>query len=130
MKLKSFLSKYDTVIFDMDGVITSEENYWTSAALTVAEYMSMRAGADVDTEMYMCRADKIREHVFCGDKLIGLLKAKGVNSNWDLGYVTVLCACIAGGEGDDIFTAELEYAKTLPDNIIRAVSGVVPGRRS
>ena len=120
MKLKSFLNKYDTVIFDMDGVITSEENYWTSAALTVAEYMSIRAGADVDTEMYMRRAGKIRETVFCGDKLIGLLKAKGVNSNWDLGYVTVLCAQIAGGEGDSVFTAALKYAKTLPDNIIDA----------
>ena len=79
------MRKTDAVLFDMDGVITSEENYWTSAALTVAEYMSMSAGADVDTEMYMRRADKIRERVFCGDRLIGLLKAKGVNSNWDLG---------------------------------------------
>ena len=40
MKLAKFLDKYDTVIFDMDGVITSEQNYWNCAALTVWEYLN------------------------------------------------------------------------------------------
>ena len=120
MKLKAFLQKYDTVIFDMDGVITSEENYWNSAALTVAEYMSICTGKKVDTEGFMREAVHVRERVFCGDELISVLKAKGVNSNWDLGYVTVLCTHIVGCSGVNAFNATLEYAKTLPDNIIDA----------
>ena len=43
MKLAKFLDKYDTVIFDMDGVITSEQNYWNCAALTVWEYLNTTA---------------------------------------------------------------------------------------
>ena len=42
MKLAKFLDKYDTVIFDMDGVITSEQNYWNCAALTVWEYLNYK----------------------------------------------------------------------------------------
>ena len=37
--MKEFLNKYDTVIFDLDGVITSEQCYWDAAALTVWEYL-------------------------------------------------------------------------------------------
>ena len=38
--IKSVFDRYDTVIFDMDGVITSEEMYWNAAALTVYEYIN------------------------------------------------------------------------------------------
>ena len=34
-----FLEKYDTILFDMDGVITSEEMYWKAAALIVHEFL-------------------------------------------------------------------------------------------
>lgn len=119
MKLKEFLNKYDTVIFDMDGVITSEQNYWNSAALTVWEYLKWNNGENIDTAEGMERLDEIRSTVFCNDELIGVLKGKGVNSNWDLGYVTVLIAWICGGKnyGGD-FSEVLEYAKMLSDNIL------------
>ena len=39
MPLAKFVHQYKTVIFDMDGVITSEQNYWNSAALTVYEFL-------------------------------------------------------------------------------------------
>ena len=47
MKLAKFLDKYDTVIFDMDGVITSEQNYWNCAALTVWEYLNYNSGQKI-----------------------------------------------------------------------------------
>lgn len=68
---------YRKIIFDLDGVITSESAFWDSAALTVAEFM----GFPMDTPQ------KLRETLFCHDKLIRLVKNRGVNSNWDLVYL-------------------------------------------
>ncbi len=105
--MKQFLDKYDTVIFDMDGVITSEENYWNCAALTVREHLTgERPCAD---------AAEVRKEVFLNDTLIALLKGKGVNSNWDLGYVTVLISIIKGSDDPDTI---YDFAKTLSDNIL------------
>lgn len=112
--LKSFLDKYDTVIFDMDGVITSEQNYWNCAALTVWEYLNWNKGIHINSAEGMKKYPEIRKKVFCNDELISVLKSKGVNSNWDLGYVTVLIAWIVGED----FDAVLEYARGLSDNII------------
>ena len=119
MKLAKFLDKYDTVIFDMDGVITSEQNYWNCAALTVWEYLNYNSGQKINAAECMQNISKIRSHVFSDDELISVLKGKGVNSNWDLGYVTVLIAWICNGKNDwNYFDKVLEYAKPLSDNII------------
>lgn len=119
MRLKNFLDKYDTVIFDMDGVITSEQNYWNCAALTVWEYLNWNCHRRIDSQQCMQCMSVIRENVFCSDELISVLKSKGVNSNWDLGYVTVLIAWICSGvDGWGDFNEVLEYAKGLSDNII------------
>lgn len=114
--LKSFLDKYDTVIFDMDGVITSEQNYWNCAALTVWEYLNLNKGIHIDATYGMKNYGKIRKKVFCDDELISVLKGKGVNSNWDLGYMIVLISWIC--KVDEDFEPVLEYARKLPDNII------------
>ena len=112
MKLAKFLGKYDTVIFDMDGVITSEQNYWNCAALTVWEYLNYNSGQKINAAECMQNISKIRSRVFSDDELISILKGKGVNSNWDLGYVTVLIAWICNGKNDwNYFDIVLEYAK-------------------
>lgn len=117
--MAKFLDKYDTVIFDMDGVITSEQNYWNCAALTVWEYLSRNCGKEINSAECMKKIPQIRKTVFCGDKLISVLKSKGVNSNWDLGYVTVLIAWIcSGADGWGDFSQALEYAEGLSENII------------
>lgn len=119
MKLAGFLEKYDTVIFDMDGVITSEENYWNCAALTVWEYLKINRSEKINVQECMENLHKIRSTVFCNDELISELKGRGVNSNWDLGYVTVLVAWILGGrEGEVDFNEVLKYVKNMPENII------------
>lgn len=120
--MNRILDRYDTVIFDMDGVITSEQNYWNCAALTVWEYMHNR---EIDVNECMNNIPGIRSHVFLNDELIGILKSKGVNSNWDLGYLTVLIAWICGGKDNtEDFSGVLEYAKALPDNIIEVYSAI------
>lgn len=119
MKLAKFLDKYDTIIFDMDGVITSEDNYWNCAALTVWEYLSWNSGEKINAAECMDNMRQIRANVFCNDELISVLKGKGVNSNWDLGYVTVLIAWICGGKNAwNNFQSVLDYAKGLSENII------------
>lgn len=116
--MKDFLDRYDTVIFDMDGVITSEQNYWNSAALTVREYLSGKkyfGAEELDAAKMSADALRIRAEVFSGDRLINELKSRGVNSNWDLGYVTVLISLICGSDAPE---AILEYARSLSENIL------------
>lgn len=70
---------YRKIIFDLDGVITSESVFWDSAALTVAEFRGEPILSPVE----------LREKYFYGDKLIRLVKNRGVNSNWDLVYLSL-----------------------------------------
>lgn len=111
MALDAFLDKYDTILFDMDGVITSEQNYWTVAALTVWEWLYKDT---VISQMEENAAD-IRAKVFCSDRLISLLKGKGVNSNWDLGYI-VYAMCKINGTYN--FETVYKLCEELGDNIL------------
>ena len=71
------------IIFDMDGVITTEQNYWNAAALTIWEHFFNEKDVKRMSECLV----QIRNRVFFGDKTITLCKNIGVNSNWDLTYV-------------------------------------------
>lgn len=116
--MKQFLKKYNTVIFDMDGVITSEQNYWNSASLVVREYLSSSryfGKNKIDVKFMHENVKKIRDEVFLHDKLINILKTRGVNSNWDLGYITV---CISLILGTDNAQSIYDYACTLGNNIL------------
>ena len=114
--LKQFLNQYDTIIFDMDGVMTSEQAYWDAAALTVWEYLKWNKDEPINAPECMENLQEIRKKIFCDDQLIAVLKEKGVNSNWDLAYITVCMAWICGVEDD--FSAVLEYARNMPENIL------------
>ncbi len=86
MKLAKFLDKYDKIIFDMDGVITGEQNYWNIAALTAYELLNDRlyyGEGDVPASVGE-NFRSIRAELFDGDRFIAAAKEKGVNSNWDL----------------------------------------------
>ena len=80
-----------TVIFDLDGVITSEEMYWTTAGLVLHELLYSPRYWNVDGRseytppqtVEECRAWS--EAVF-PEALIQGLKARAVNSNWDTCY--------------------------------------------
>lgn len=91
MKLR--LDEFDKIIFDMDGVITSEQAYWYSAALTAYELL-------VSHEFYgVCGIDEIwlRKNyvdvyntVMCGGRTVKAVKRLGVNTNLDLAFM-VFC---------------------------------------
>ena len=117
-KLKDFIDKYELIVFDMDGVITSENGYWNAAALTVYELLNSKeyfGQRFLDLNNVFSNLTMIRKVVFSDDKIISLLKNKGVNSNWDLAYV-VFCASIINHTKDpnEIY----KYLSELSDNIL------------
>lgn len=117
--LNQLLDQYEVILFDMDGVITSEQNYWNCAALTVFEVLTSKdfLGTESFDAAYAQKHYKqIRKQVFFDDKTIAVLKDKGLNSNWDLGYVVILVSLLLGNQGD--FEAVYRYACTLGNNIL------------
>jgi phosphoglycolate phosphatase-like HAD superfamily hydrolase len=80
----------ELLIFDLDGVVTSEQKYWNTARLTVWELISRSPylglanyfGADLATPaQVMAAADRIIDTEFITE-----LKNRAVNSNWDLTF--------------------------------------------
>ena len=84
------MDNLELLIFDLDGVITSEQKYWNTARLTVWDLitspnylgLSTYFGAGTDTP------DRTLQH---GDQVIPAafiyeLKSRAVNSNWDLTF--------------------------------------------
>ena len=63
------------IIFDLDGVITSERVYWDTAASAISRIAGAQASLPIE--------------------LIAEVKARAVNSNWDLAYVVLCCRALA-----------------------------------
>jgi phosphoglycolate phosphatase-like HAD superfamily hydrolase len=85
------------IIFDMDGVITGEECYWNAASLAVWEllfsplYLGLEPPGELPrfkTALTPAEIASIRKTVFQEDKVIAFVKGHGVNSNWDLAFLT------------------------------------------
>ncbi len=106
------MTRIDTVIFDMDGVITTEEKYWACARLTLWEFVTQtlalpdafpNAALDADARL-----------VVIPDDLIYALKGRAVNSNWDITFVLV-CAWLAALPGARVYSANTpqEMVETL-----------------
>lgn len=83
-----------TVLFDVDGVLLSEERYFDSSALTVWEilnsdkYIGLAPNKN-KVEYSDEEIAEIRSNVFVDDQVLKLLKSAGLNANWDMIYVTV-----------------------------------------
>ncbi|ELS00350.1 putative phosphatase [Xenococcus sp. PCC 7305] len=88
-----------TLIFDLDGVITSEKKYWNTSRLTAWELICDRnylgltnyfgSSPDVST-----RLEKIGDNII-PKSFIYELKSRAINSNWDLTFF-VCCLHFAG----------------------------------
>lgn len=82
-----------TVLFDVDGVLLSEEHYFDASALTVWELIVSRnylglAPEKFHTDYQEPEIKKIRENVFVKDEVLKLIKSRGLNANWDMIYLT------------------------------------------
>ena len=116
--MNRILDKYDTVIFDMDGVITNESCYWDSATLTVYEHLKSKTylGSEtVDPDYCMENVSELRKHIFCDDKLIMRMKEIGVNNNCDMAYLVI---CIMLILDTDNPLKVYEYVLNIDGNIL------------
>ena len=86
------------VIFDIDGVLLSEERYFDVSALTVWEILYSPAYMGLPSERDDFNADRITEGQIAGcrsvvwgnDALLSWLKARGINSNWDMVHADLI----------------------------------------
>ena len=94
------------VIFDIDGVLLSEERYYDVSALTVWEilyspkYLGLPAEQD-DFDASSVTEGQIascRSIVWGSDKLLSWLKSRGINSNWDMVHAYLITAFWLMGE--------------------------------
>ncbi|NYE03899.1 phosphoglycolate phosphatase-like HAD superfamily hydrolase [Bacillus niacini] len=83
-----------TVLFDVDGVLLSEEHYFDASALTVWEllisnnYLGL-APENFKTNYSAAEIKTIRENVFGkNDDVLKLMKSRGLNANWDMIYLS------------------------------------------
>ncbi|EST56097.1 phosphatase [Brevibacillus panacihumi W25] len=82
-----------TILFDVDGVMLSEERYFDASALTVWEmlyspqYLGLKGDAFTASPVEsQIRTE--REQVFAKDEVLNFIKSRGINSNWDMVFLT------------------------------------------
>ncbi len=108
----------DLVIFDLDGVITSEEAYWDAAGLTLHELLYSprywdldRSELGADGEYHPARTAEesrcISRAVFPESEIL-TLKARAINSNWDTCYAAACLYLI------DLLSLLLDCSSLLP----------------
>ena len=95
----------DLIIFDLDGVITSEEAYWDAAGLTLHEllysprYWGLDSSKMSAVEQYhpakTAQESRLISRAVFPETEILALKGRSINSNWDTCYVTVCLHLIA-----------------------------------
>jgi len=88
-----------TLIFDLDGVITSEMKYWNTARLTVWEIIAGDRYLAIKN-YFGHQSDIPNVLVDLGDQVISSqfiyeLKSRAINSNWDLTFF-VVCLYLLG----------------------------------
>lgn len=82
-----------TVLFDVDGVFLSEDRCFDASALSVWELLYSRAYLGLERHDFSpvpAEDDirRIRKHVFADDETLNFMKDRGINSNWDMVFLT------------------------------------------
>lgn len=84
---------FSLILFDVDGVLLSEERYFDASALTVWEmlyspkFLALKGdGFDPAPREELIR--KVRKDVFVNDQVLDFMKSRGINSNWDMVYLS------------------------------------------
>ena len=83
---------FRTILFDVDGVLLSEERYFDASALTVWEmlYSPNYVGLQGETFEPAPVEDiirRVRDEVFDTDRVLNFIKTRGINANWDMVYL-------------------------------------------
>jgi phosphoglycolate phosphatase-like HAD superfamily hydrolase len=86
---------YAILLFDIDGVMLSEDRYFDASALTVHEllcssrWLGLKASPlpDFAPDPPEPHIREIRRVVFDDDRVLNCMKSAGVNANWDMVYL-------------------------------------------
>ncbi len=86
---------FRTILFDIDGVMLSEERYFDASALTIYELLTspQYGGLEIPgwlqfhPEMNEQEIRSLRRLVFADDDVLRTMKQCGVNANWDMVYL-------------------------------------------
>ncbi|WP_400163825.1 HAD family hydrolase [Brevibacillus sp. TJ4] len=81
-----------TILFDVDGVMLSEERYFDASALTVWEMLNSPQYLGLSAETFTPapaepQIRSVREQVFARDEVLNFIKSRGINSNWDMVFL-------------------------------------------
>lgn len=128
----------DTILFDVDGVLLSEEGYFDASALTVWELLVSPAYLGLSVQglpPYTPTPDaaairSIRATVFDGDRVLDFMKQRGINANWDMVYLQfaaqLLRVITRGGEPvrQQIRRAGLVPAEWQAENLKHLAAGL------
>ncbi|MGE6258213.1 HAD family hydrolase [Heyndrickxia sporothermodurans] len=82
-----------TILFDVDGVLLSEERYFDASALTVWELLHSNNYLGLDPTKFKIELNdqeisEIRKEVFQNDQVLKFYKSRGLNANWDMIYIS------------------------------------------
>ncbi|WP_047152015.1 HAD family hydrolase [Aneurinibacillus tyrosinisolvens] len=83
---------FRTILFDVDGVLLSEERYFDASALTVWEmlysprYLGLQ-GDSFEPAPAEAVIRRVRGEVFDKDNVLNFVKTRGINANWDMVYL-------------------------------------------
>ncbi len=104
-------TRYELIIFDLDGVITTEHIYWECARLTLWELLHLRLGA---APQYVPAVhDPAARAAILPPALIFDVKNRAVNSNWDLTFLAS-CAILVSLEN------RIDRGQGTVDELLRA----------
>lgn len=107
------IKKYKKILFDAEGTLISDEQFLNTAALTLFEMVNK----EVDVAWCEENVKSIRKLVFCNEKTVENLKARGVNLNCELAYITYMIALIARAKevaDEDIYDFINTYSEEIP----------------
>jgi phosphoglycolate phosphatase-like HAD superfamily hydrolase len=82
-----------TILFDVDGVFLSEERCFDVSALTVEELLYSPRYLNLDGRKFRTdytneEISRIRSTIFADDRVLKRFKEAGLNSNWDMLFIT------------------------------------------
>ena len=82
-----------TILFDVDGVFLSEERCFDVSALTVEELLYSPRYLNLDGRKFKTdytneEISEIRSTIFADDRILKRFKEAGLNSNWDMLFIT------------------------------------------
>jgi phosphoglycolate phosphatase-like HAD superfamily hydrolase len=125
------MDDFKLLVFDLDGVITSEQKYWNTARLTVwemlcqPEYLGLAehfGGGIATPDLVLAQGESVISTAFITE-----LKNRAVNSNWDLTFFVVslqLIAILAQLNSADLFVLQ-QSSHSLADNL-QAIASLAP----